>query len=87
MFFFLKQGKLEVLRDLEKAGKDVNADQKAALSKYGEVSQTLEFARDMFKQIQQITTVSEKEQKKKQKKVRIVIIDANSRIILIYFHI
>lgn len=60
-----------MLRDLEKAGKEVNADQKAALSKYGEVAQTLEFARDMFKQIQQITTVSEKEQKKKQKKVRI----------------
>lgn len=42
---------------------------KIAVSKYGEVAQTLEFAREFSKQILQIATQSEKDLKKKQKKV------------------
>lgn len=62
------QGKLESYRDTEKSGKELSNDQKVAVSKYNEVTQTLEFAREFQKQIQQIATVSEKELKKKQKK-------------------
>lgn len=53
---------------MEKAGKELSGDMKVAVSKYGEVAQTLEFARDFAKQILQIATVSEKDQKKRQKK-------------------
>lgn len=49
----------------------MSADRKIAVSKYGEVTQTLEFAREFSKQILQIATVSEKELKKKQKKVTV----------------
>ncbi len=42
-------------------------DQKVAVSKYNEVTQTLEFAREFQKQILQIASVTEKELKKKQK--------------------
>lgn len=62
------QAKLETYRDMEKAGKELNGDMKVAVAKYGEVAQTLEFARDFAKQILQIATVSEKDLKKKQKK-------------------
>ncbi|XP_037032292.1 caprin homolog [Bradysia coprophila] len=63
-----RKGKLESYRDTEKSGKELSNDQKVAVSKYNEVTQTLEFAREFQKQIQQIATVSEKELKKKQKK-------------------
>lgn len=53
---------------MEKTGKEISAEQKVAVSKYGEVAQTLEFAREFSKQILQIATATEKEQKKKQKK-------------------
>lgn len=68
--FFLPrvQGKLESYRDTEKSGKELSNDQKVAVSKYNEVTQTLEFAREFQKQIYQIATVTEKELKKKQKK-------------------
>lgn len=54
---------------MEKVGKELSADMKVAVSKYGEVAQTLDFAREFSKQILQIATQSEKDQKKKQKKV------------------
>lgn len=69
IYIIISQSKLESYRDLEKAGKELSADRKIAVSKYGEVAQTLEFAREFSKQILQIATVSEKELKKKQKKV------------------
>lgn len=59
---------MESYRDTEKSGKELSNDQKVAVSKYNEVTQTLEFAREFQKQILQIATVSEKELKKKQKK-------------------
>lgn len=45
---------------------------KIAVSKYGEVAQTLDFAREFSKQILQIATLSEKDLKKKLKKVNII---------------
>lgn len=54
---------------MEKSGKELSNDMKVAVSKYGEVAQTLDFARDFSKQILQIATQSEKDLKKKQKKV------------------
>lgn len=62
------QGKLESYRDLQNAGKELNADQKTAVAKYNEVMQTLEFARDLHKQLGGIAVVSEKEAKKQAKK-------------------
>lgn len=53
---------------MEKKGQELNPDRKLAVSKFGEVEQTLEFAREFAKQILQIATVSEKELKKRQKK-------------------
>ncbi|KAJ6646600.1 Caprin like, partial [Pseudolycoriella hygida] len=63
-----RKSKLESYRDTEKSGKELSNDQKVAVSKYNEVTQNLEFAREFQKQIFQIATVSEKELKKKQKK-------------------
>lgn len=62
------QSKLESYRDNEKNGKELTADQKIAVSKYDEVAMTLEFAREFSKQIVQIVSAAEKDQKKKQKK-------------------
>jgi caprin-1 len=62
------QSKLESYRDLQNAGKELNADQKTAVAKYNEVTQTLEFARDIYKQFLGIAVVSEKEAKKQAKK-------------------
>ncbi|XP_044735987.1 caprin homolog [Chrysoperla carnea] len=59
-----RKAKLETYRELQRAGKDLNQDQKVAVAKYDEVSQTLEFARDLCKQFHNIVTVSEKEAKK-----------------------
>lgn len=67
--FFLLKAKLETYRDMEKTGKELSSDMKVAVSKYGEVAQTLDFAREFSKQILQIATQSEKDLKKKQKKV------------------
>ena len=60
---------MESYRDIEKSGKELSADQKVAVSKYDEVAQTLDFAREISKQIMQVATASEKDAKKKQKKV------------------
>lgn len=64
----ITQSKLETYRDLEKTGKELSGDMKVAVSKYGEVAQTLEFAREFSKLVLQVATTSEKELKKKQKK-------------------
>jgi caprin-1 len=63
-----RKSKLESYRDLQNAGKELNADQKTAVAKYNEVTQTLEFARDIYKQFLSIAVVSEKEAKKQAKK-------------------
>ncbi|KAJ3658431.1 hypothetical protein Zmor_010168 [Zophobas morio] len=63
-----RKSKLESYRDLQNAGKELNADQKTAVAKYNEVTQTLEFARDIYKQFLGIAVVSEKEAKKQAKK-------------------
>lgn len=47
----------------------MTADQKVAVTKYDEVTQSLDLARDLFKQIQTIVTTTEKEQKKNARRV------------------
>ncbi|XP_059061866.1 caprin homolog [Achroia grisella] len=63
-----RKSKLTSYRDLQKAGKELNTDQKVAVAKYDEVAQTLEFARDMSKQVAGIATAAEREAKKQAKK-------------------
>lgn len=60
--------KLESYRDLQNAGKELNSDQKTALAKIDEVVQTLDFARDLYKQFLGIASSSEKEAKKQAKR-------------------
>ena len=67
----LLQSKLTSYRDLQKAGKELNSDQKVAVAKYDEVAQTLEFARELSKQVTSIATTAEREAKKQAKKVDI----------------
>lgn len=54
---------------MQKAGKELNSDQKEAVAKYDEVVITLEFARDLSKQVALIAIASEREAKKQAKKV------------------
>lgn len=63
-----RKSKLTSYRDLQKAGKELNSDQKVAVAKYDEVAQTLEFARDLSKQVTAIATAAEREAKKQAKK-------------------
>ncbi|XP_026747273.1 caprin homolog [Trichoplusia ni] len=63
-----RKSKLTSYRDLQKAGKELNSDQKVAVAKYDEVAQTLEFARDLSKQITSIAVSAEREAKKKTSK-------------------
>ncbi|CAH0397513.1 unnamed protein product [Chilo suppressalis] len=63
-----RKSKLTSYRDLQKAGKELNSDQKYAVSKYDEVAQTLEFARDLSKQLSSIVTAAERDAKKQAKK-------------------
>ncbi|XP_021191817.3 caprin homolog [Helicoverpa armigera] len=63
-----RKSKLTSYRDLQKAGKELNSDQKVAVAKYDEVAQTLEFARDLSKQVTSIATSAEREAKKQAKK-------------------
>lgn len=58
------QAKLESYRELQNSGKDLNSDQKTAVAKYDEVIQTLDFAKDLYKQFLAIASASEKESKK-----------------------
>lgn len=55
-------------RELQNSGKDLNHDQKTAIAKFGEVVQTLEFAREQYKQFVSIANASEKEAKKQARK-------------------
>ncbi|CAH2062864.1 unnamed protein product, partial [Iphiclides podalirius] len=63
-----RKSKLTSYRDLQKAGKELNTDQKVAVAKYDEVAQTLDFARDLSKQITAIASSAEREAKKQAKK-------------------
>ncbi|KAF9412975.1 hypothetical protein HW555_008672 [Spodoptera exigua] len=63
-----RKSKLTSYRDLQKAGKELNSDQKVAVAKYDEVAQTLEFARELSKQVASIATSAEREAKKQAKK-------------------
>ncbi|KAG7305554.1 hypothetical protein JYU34_009634 [Plutella xylostella] len=63
-----RKSKLTSYRDLQKAGKELNADQRVAVAKYDEVSQTLEFARDLAKQMASIAVSAEREAKKQAKR-------------------
>lgn len=63
-----RKSKLTSYRDLQKAGKELNYDQKVAVAKYDEVSHTLEFTKDLSKQISLIATAAEREAKKQAKK-------------------
>lgn len=63
------QTKLESYRSIQMSGKDLSADQRTAVSKYDAVISTLDFARDLVKQLQQFIKDSEKEQRKQARKV------------------
>ncbi|CAH2269872.1 jg21703 [Pararge aegeria aegeria] len=63
-----RKSKLTSYRDLQKAGKELNGDQRVAVAKYDEVNQTLEFARELSKQVTAVATVAEREAKKQAKK-------------------
>lgn len=52
---------------MEKSGKELSADQRVAVGKYGELAQTLEFARDFAKQMHTVAAAAEKELKKRQR--------------------
>ncbi|XP_076676221.1 caprin family member isoform X2 [Andrena cerasifolii] len=56
--------KLESYRDLQKNGRELNADQKSAVAKYDEVLQTLDITRELQKQITGIAHDAVKQQKK-----------------------
>ncbi|XP_076176688.1 caprin family member [Ptiloglossa arizonensis] len=56
--------KLESYRDLQKNGRELNADQKTAVAKYDEVLQTLDITRELCKQIASIAQDAVKQQKK-----------------------
>lgn len=60
---------MESYRDLQKSGKDLTTDQKIAVSKYDEVTQCLDFARELFKQVHAISAMWDKDQKKVVRKV------------------
>ncbi|KAJ9598514.1 hypothetical protein L9F63_010804, partial [Diploptera punctata] len=60
--------KIESYREEQKNGKDLNSDQLAAVAKYDEVLQTLDFARDLCKQFTGIAVDAAKQQKKQARK-------------------
>ncbi|XP_055385617.1 caprin homolog [Condylostylus longicornis] len=67
-----RKTKLESYRTIQSSGKELSSDQKAAVAKYDEVAQSLEFARDLSKQMLQIAIASEKEEKKRVRKEAIL---------------
>lgn len=84
---FYLQSKLTSYRDLQKAGKELNSDQKVAVAKYDEVAQTLEFARDLSKQVTIIATAAEREAKKQAKKVLIIVRSKNLVCVIIFVYV
>ena len=65
---FVLQGKLDGYRADYQRGKTLNDDQKAAIAKYDEVLQTLEFARELSSQFKTLAIEEEKTRKKQVKK-------------------
>ncbi|XP_021916689.1 caprin homolog isoform X2 [Zootermopsis nevadensis] len=63
-----RKRKIESYREEQKNGKDLNSDQLAAVAKYEEVQQTLEFARDLCKQFNGIAVDAAKQHKKQARK-------------------
>merc|ERR1712223_1484250 len=63
-----RKGKLDVYREDDRKGKELNPDQKAAIAKYDEVMQNLEFARDLQIQFRNFSADEERSKKKKLKK-------------------
>ncbi|XP_030373422.1 caprin homolog [Scaptodrosophila lebanonensis] len=63
-----RKAKLESYRAIQTGGKELSADQAAAVAKYDAVVATLEFARDMHKQLCQMSREAEKEHKKQERK-------------------
>lgn len=61
---------MESYRAIQAGGKELSADQAAAVAKYDSVLATLEFARDVSKQTQLTLKEAEKEQKKQARKVK-----------------
>lgn len=60
--------KLDVLKQKKDSGAELEKDQQVAVDRYGEVIQNLEFARDLQKQFQSISTDVEKLLKKQAKR-------------------
>lgn len=63
-----RKAKLDGYRADSQRGKELNADQKLAISKYEEVLQTLEFARELSGQFKTLIQEEDKNRKKLQKK-------------------
>merc|ERR1711953_460519 len=63
-----RKGKLDGYREDDRKGKELNADQKAAIAKYDEVMQNLEFARELQQQFKTMIVDEERSSKKKLKK-------------------
>lgn len=63
-----RKGKLDGYRATKESGKTLQSEQAAALAKYEEVIQTLEFARDLCKQLNQISADAAKLAKKQARK-------------------
>ncbi|XP_075212065.1 cell cycle associated protein caprin family member [Lycorma delicatula] len=63
-----RKSRLEMYRDQQSHGKELNCDQLAAIAKYDEVLQTLEFARELYKQFNGIANETAKQQKKQARK-------------------
>lgn len=62
------QGKLDGYRDDDRNGKVLNEDQKAAIAKYDEVMQNLEFARELQVSFKNFVTEEDRMKKKQSKK-------------------
>ena len=67
-FQYFFKGKLDVYREDDRKGKELNPDQKAAIAKYDEVMQNLEFARDLQIQFRNFSADEERAKKKQSKK-------------------
>jgi len=62
------QSKLDQYKAEQSQGKDLNADQLSAVSKYTEVTQQLDLARDLVKQFTEISTEVKRQIKREQRK-------------------
>merc|ERR1712029_1311467 len=63
-----RKGKLDGYREDNRKGKELTQDQKAAIAKYDEVMQNLEFARDLQNQFRNFLADEERQKKKQAKK-------------------